>query len=118
MANLTESVIESAALSWFSGLGCQTVFGPDIAPDMPAAEREDYGQVVLEGRLRDVLWLPFRRRRLGSRLEPLEVQDKGGVCLQEERQPVKVGCEKLHLVLQSCRGKSVWRHWADGPCSG
>jgi type I restriction enzyme R subunit len=55
MAHLTESEIESAALSWFSGLGYQTLFGPDIAPDMPAAEREHYGQVVLEGRLRDAL---------------------------------------------------------------
>ncbi|MCL6582688.1 MAG: type I restriction endonuclease subunit R [bacterium] len=55
MAHLTESEIESAALSWLSGLGYQTLFGPDIAPDMPAAEREHYGQVVLERRLRDAL---------------------------------------------------------------
>jgi len=58
MAHLTESEIESSTLDWLSGLGYQTVFGPDIAPDMPAAEREHYGQVVLERRLRDAIaWL-------------------------------------------------------------
>lgn len=55
MAHLTESEIESATLSWLSGLGYQTLFGPDIAPGMPAAKREHYGQVVLERRLRDTL---------------------------------------------------------------
>ncbi len=51
MMHLTESDIEFAAMDWFSGLGYQTLFGPDIAPDMPAAERTDYRQVVLEKRL-------------------------------------------------------------------
>ena len=58
MANLTESEIESAALAWLAGLGYQTVFGPDIAPGMPGAERTDYSEVVLAQRLRDALaWL-------------------------------------------------------------
>jgi type I restriction enzyme R subunit len=55
MANLTESEIESAALEWLAGLGYQTIFGPDIAPDMPGAERDDYGQVCLSRRLRQAL---------------------------------------------------------------
>ncbi len=55
MANLTETDVESAALAWLAGLGYQTVFGPDIAPGMPDAERDDYGQVVLEYRLRQAL---------------------------------------------------------------
>ena len=55
MAHLTESEIEAAAISWLSNIGYQTLFGPDIAPDMPAAERENYGQVVLERRLRQAL---------------------------------------------------------------
>jgi hypothetical protein len=36
MAHLTESEIESATLSWLSGLSYQTLFGPDIAPGEPA----------------------------------------------------------------------------------
>jgi type I restriction enzyme R subunit len=55
MANLTETDVESAALAWLAGLGYQTVFGPNIAPGMPGAERDDYGQVVLEYRLRQAL---------------------------------------------------------------
>ncbi|HPP49896.1 MAG TPA: type I restriction endonuclease subunit R [Spirochaetota bacterium] len=55
MKHLTESHIESAAMDWLSSLGYQTLFGPDIAPDMPHAERTDYRQVVLETRLLQAL---------------------------------------------------------------
>lgn len=55
MAHLTESDIEAAALAWLESLCYQILFGPDIAPGMPAAERENYGQVVLERRLRQAL---------------------------------------------------------------
>lgn len=53
--HIVESDIENAALSWFSELGYSVVSGPDIAPGEPAAERTDYGQVVLDGRLRDAV---------------------------------------------------------------
>ena len=49
MTTLTETAVESAALGW------QIAYGPDIAPDTPGAERDDYGQVILERRLRDEL---------------------------------------------------------------
>ena len=55
MTTLTEADVEQAALEWLSGLGWQVLHGPDIAPDMPNAERADYGQVVLNRRLRDAL---------------------------------------------------------------
>ena len=58
MITLTEADVEQAALKWLATLGWQMAHGPDIAPDAPAAERDDYGQVVLESRLRDALaWL-------------------------------------------------------------
>jgi type I restriction enzyme R subunit len=50
-----ESEVESAALAWLEAIGWQIAHGPDIAPDMPAAERADYGEVVLARRLRDAL---------------------------------------------------------------
>ena len=53
MTSFTESTVEGAALSWFETLGWRVVHGPDIAPDTPGAERSDYGQVVLDRRLRD-----------------------------------------------------------------
>ncbi|HPD57850.1 MAG TPA: type I restriction endonuclease subunit R [Smithellaceae bacterium] len=51
----SESIIEQATLDWLKAIDWETVFGPDIAPDMLAAERENYEQVVLERRLRQAL---------------------------------------------------------------
>ncbi len=47
--------MESAALDWLTGLGWSIVYGPDIRPDTPNLERADYGEVVLQQRLRDAL---------------------------------------------------------------
>ena len=55
MAGFTESDIEEAALAWLADLGWADAHGPDIAPDALVDERSDYGQVVLEQRLRDAL---------------------------------------------------------------
>ena len=55
MPSFTESVVEQAALGWLASLDWQIAHGPDIAPDMPATERRDYGEVVLVRRLRDAL---------------------------------------------------------------
>ncbi|HML93889.1 MAG TPA: type I restriction endonuclease subunit R [Thermodesulfobacteriota bacterium] len=55
MTAFTESVVEQAALAWLESMGYQIVSGPEIAPGEPAAERENYGQVVLERRLRQAL---------------------------------------------------------------
>jgi len=66
---LTESVIEQAALAWLESLGYKIIFGPDIAPDMPAAERGDYGQVVLERRLSDAI------ERINGNTMPSDVYD-------------------------------------------
>ncbi len=51
----TETVVEQAALAWLESVGWQTRNGAAIAPGEPAAERDDYGQVVLAQRLRDAL---------------------------------------------------------------
>ena len=55
MTTINESIVEEAALEWLAGLGWQTAYGPDIAPDTPNAERASYDDVVLERRLRDAL---------------------------------------------------------------
>ncbi len=54
-ASFTESVVEQAALAWLEAIGWSVLNGADIAPGEFAAERTDYGQVVLERRLRDAL---------------------------------------------------------------
>ena len=55
MSTFSESTVECAALPWLSELGWQVKHGPDIAPGGLFAERLDFGQVVLEQRLRDAL---------------------------------------------------------------
>jgi type I restriction enzyme R subunit len=52
---MREVDVEAAALAWFQDLGWATLYGSDIAPGEPAAERTSYEQVVLEGRLREAL---------------------------------------------------------------
>jgi type I restriction enzyme, R subunit len=67
--NFTESTVEAAALAWLEDVGWQIAHGPDIAPDTLAAERRDYGEVVLAERLRDAL------ARLNPDLPPEALED-------------------------------------------
>lgn len=55
MTDFGESVIEQAALEWLAGIGWQLAHGPDIAPGALGAERTDYHEVILDGRLRSAL---------------------------------------------------------------
>jgi type I restriction enzyme R subunit len=66
---MMESTVESATLAWLSELGWQMKHGTEIAPEGLFAERQDYGQVVLEQRLRDAL------ARLNRDLPPEALQD-------------------------------------------
>ena len=53
--SISESTVEAVALDWLASLDWAVLHGPDIAPDTPAAERADYGEVVLTTRLRSAL---------------------------------------------------------------
>src|SRR5215510_7651720 len=55
MGSFTESTVEQAALAWFESVGWSVWHGAEIAPGELAAERSDYGQVILAQRLRDAL---------------------------------------------------------------
>ena len=55
MTTITESDVEQAAFDWLSTLVWAVAHGPDIAPDTPNAERDDYGLGILGQRLRDAL---------------------------------------------------------------
>jgi len=52
---LTEDDIETIALEWFAECGYEIVHGPDIAPEMPGAERASYEEVLLVERLKRAL---------------------------------------------------------------
>jgi type I restriction enzyme R subunit len=55
MTAFAESIVEEAALAWLAGAGWQVRHGAGIAPGEPAAERDNYSQVILAQRLRDAL---------------------------------------------------------------
>ncbi|MGH8608968.1 MAG: hypothetical protein ACREX9_16625 [Gammaproteobacteria bacterium] len=52
---ITESVVERGALAWVESAGWLVKNGAEIAPGEPAAERDDYGQVIS---MRDALTRP------------------------------------------------------------
>lgn len=45
--SLNEFIVEDAALTWFGEVGYAVGHGPQIAPDEPAAEWDQYGEVVV-----------------------------------------------------------------------
>jgi type I restriction enzyme R subunit len=52
---MNESIVEDAALAWLQSIGWLVMHGPELGPDPVDAERQDYGQVVFEERLREAL---------------------------------------------------------------
>ena len=52
---LSEDIVEQAALAWLESLNWRVMYGPEVAPNTPNFERNDYAQVVIERRLRDIL---------------------------------------------------------------
>jgi len=66
---VAESAVEEVCLDLFGELGWSVLHGPDIAPDMPAAERSSYRDALLEGRLRQAI------ARLNQGMSAAEVLD-------------------------------------------
>lgn len=67
MAHLTETIIEQTALAWPANLGFHILFGPNIASDMPTAERDKYWQAVIA----DVRKKHFRKKRFMVRFKDI-----------------------------------------------
>ena len=52
---MNESVVETAILEWFSELGFETRYWPDVAHDWVSPEGTGYEDVVLDNRLKSSL---------------------------------------------------------------
>ena len=90
---VTESVVEEAALAWLESVGWQVAHGPNIAPDMPASERADYGAVVLERRLSDAL------ARLNHTLPAEAIDDAFRKLTRPEGEELVIRNRALHRLL-------------------
>jgi type I restriction enzyme, R subunit len=93
MTAFTESVVEQAALAWLESTGWSVKNGADIAPGEPAAERDDYGQVVLVQRLRDAL------ARLNPALPTEALEDAFRKLTRPEGTDLMVRNRALHRLL-------------------
>ncbi|MXZ90071.1 MAG: type I restriction endonuclease subunit R [Chloroflexi bacterium] len=110
MTTLTESTVEAATLEWLVTIGWQTAHGPDIAPGAPGAERDDYGQVVLERRLRDALG------RLNPSLPASALDDAFRKLTQPEGATLEARNRSFHRMLVN--GVTVEYRSADGDIRG
>ena len=110
MTAFTESVVEDAALAWLESIGWRIAHGPDIAPGMPAAERRDYGEVVLAQRLRDAL------ARLNTTLPAEALDDAFRKLTRPEGADLLQRNRALHRLLVD--GVTVEYRTADGGIRG
>ena len=110
MTTLKESDVEQAAMAWLSDLGWETAYGPDIAPGTPAAERDDYAQVILEGRLRDAL------ERLNPDLDHEALETAYRRITNPDGPTLEARNRAFHLDL--INGVTVDKRFPDGTVSG
>jgi type I restriction enzyme, R subunit len=110
MSVFTESVIEQAALAWFESLGWSVKHGLEIAPGELFAERTDYGQVVLEQRLRDAL------ARLNPLLPSEAVNDAFRKLIRPEGPTLEARNRVIHRLL--VEGVTVEYRARDGSIRG
>ena len=79
---------------WLLSAG-RSAHGPDIAPDTPGAERDDYGQVLLERRLRDAL------AKLNQSLPPSALDDAVRKLTRPEGATLEARNRFFHRMLVS-----------------
>ena len=93
MSFFNEDTVEQAALEWLGDLGYEVRNGQDIAPEAAAAERDDYGQVVLAGRLRAAL------ARLNPDLPPAALDDAFRRLTRPDRPTLVANNHALHRLI-------------------
>ena len=109
-SNLAESDVEQAALDHLESLGWQTAYGPDIAPETPDAEREEFTEPVLAARLRSALF------QLNSGLPPDALDDAFRRLTQPEGADLEARNRSFHRMLTE--GVTVEYRTADGEIRG
>jgi type I restriction enzyme, R subunit len=88
-----ESVVEEAALGYFRDLGYETKFGPDLAPDGQAKERENWDDVVLVDRLKAAI------DRINPDLSPGAREDAYRKVLRTESPNLVLTNRRFHDLL-------------------
>jgi type I restriction enzyme R subunit len=81
---INEDGLEQLCQAWFREGGYEIAYGPDLAPEGHAAEREDYRQVMLPGRLLAAL------QRINPRIPPAVLQEQVVEVLGKAQSPVLI----------------------------
>ena len=102
----TESELEFLLLDYLQSEGWSLCYGPDIAPGEPGAERTDYRDPVVQGRLRSAV------ARLNPDLSVESVDDVVKVALRAESQSVMAENWRAYELLTL--GVPVQIRTADG----
>ena len=105
-----ESAIEELSLQWLKGLGYRPISGPSIAPEEVTAERTDYGEVILLGRLRETLC------RLNPNLPSEALEDALRRVLRVDGPSLEERNRAFHRMLVD--GVTVEYSRADGSIAG
>ena len=84
MKLISEDGLEQLCQAWFREGGYEIAYGPDLAPEGHAAEREDYRQVILPGRLLAAL------QRINPRIPPAVLQEQVVEVLGKAQSPVLI----------------------------
>jgi type I restriction enzyme R subunit len=108
--SFAESVVEQAALAWLGSLGYTVKHGPEIAPGELTAERVDYGQIVLEDRLRQSLV------RFNPQLPAEAIEDAFRKITRPEGATVESRNRAIHRLLVD--GVTVEYRRPDGSIAG
>ena len=103
---VAEDAVERICLDLFADVGWKVLYGPEIAPGEPAAERLSYREVLLERRLRTAV------ESLNPGLSPSEVSDVVGTFRRPESVDVKTENWRAYSVLTA--GVPFERRLADG----
>jgi type I restriction enzyme, R subunit len=110
MNKFVESIVEDAAGAWLESLGWAVKPGPEIAPGELFSERADYGQIVLENRLRRAL------KRLNTALPPEAIEDAFRRVIRSEGPSLDARNRAIHRWLVD--GVTVEYRRIDGSIAG
>lgn len=94
MANLSENTLaEQPVIDWLGDLGYETLFSPDLAPGGAFMERDDYGEVVLEGRLRRAL------KRINPNIPDDALDRVAKKIIKYEHQDIELGNKEMFEMM-------------------
>lgn len=92
--SINENVlVEQPVLDWLKELGYEYAFGPDIAPDSVAAERDSFREVVLIKRLRRVL------HKLNPSLNEQTIEEAIRQLIKYEHPSIDIANKEIYRML-------------------